>query len=78
MCTAEGLRKVGGGSEQDRAREEGTVPSAPARASAHKRRVFVSLDFCWLVPYYSLELIDVLFLCVYQVVRTVQYSVASS
>ena len=29
------------------------------------------LIFCCVVPYYSLELIDVLFLCVYQVVLTV-------
>ena len=72
MCTAGVLRKVKGRSEQNRARKEGTAPSAPARASAHKRRVFVSLDFCVVVPYYSLELIDVLFLCVYQMVRTVQ------
>ena len=40
-----GLDKVKGGSGQDRARKEGTSPSAPARASAHKRRVFVSLDY---------------------------------
>ena len=66
-----GLGKARGGSEQDRTREEGTAPSAPARASAHKRRVFVSLDSC-IVPYFSLELIDVLFLCVYQVVLAVQ------
>ena len=78
MCTAGVLGKVSGGSEQDRAREEGTAPSAPAGASAHKRRVFVSLYSCCVVPYYSLELIDVLFLCVYQVVRTVEYSVVSS
>ena len=63
------MRKVRGGSEQDRAREEGTAPSVPARASAHKRRVFVSLDFCCVIPYYSLELINVLIMCAYQVVR---------
>ena len=78
MCTAGVLGKVRGGSEQDRTSEEGTAPSAPARVSAHKRRSFISLVFCCVVPYYSLELIDVLFLCVYQVVRTVQYSVVSS
>ena len=72
MCTTGVLGKVRGGSEQDRAREEGTAPSAPARASAHKRRVFVSLDSTCVVPYPSLELIDVFFLCVYQVVRIVQ------
>ena len=71
MCTAGDLGKVRGGSEQGKAREEGTAPSAPARASAHKRRVFVFLDYTCVVPYFSLELIDVLFLCVYQVVRTV-------
>ena len=70
MCTAGILRKVSRGSEQDTAREEGTAPSAPARASAHKRRVFVSLDYICDVPYFSLELIDVLFLCAFQVVRT--------
>ena len=75
MCTAGDLGKVRGGSEQGKAREEGTAPSAPGRASAHKRRVFVSLDFC-VVTYFSLEeLIDVLsFLCAYQVVRAVQPS----
>ena len=44
-------------------KEEETAPSAPARASAHKRRVFVSLDSC-VVPYFSLELVDVLLLSV--------------
>ena len=78
MCTAGVSGKVRGGSEQDRTREKGTAPSAPARASAHKRHVFFSLDFCCVVPCYSLELIDVLFLCVYQVVRTVQYSVVGA
>ena len=74
MCTAGDLGKVRGGSEQDKAREEGTAPSAPARAPAHKRRVLVFLDSC-VVTYFSLVLIDVLlFLCAYQVVRTVQYS----
>ena len=82
MCTAGDLGKVRGGSEQDKEREERTAPSGPARASAlNKRRVFISLDFCCVVPYYSLELIGVLFFCVcirYQVVRTGQYSVVSS
>ena len=64
MCTAGDLGKVRGGSEQDKAREEGTAPSAPARASAHRRRVLVSLDPC-VVLYLSLELIDVCcFVCV--------------
>ena len=70
-------RKCGedrGGSERNKSREKGTAPSVPAQASAHKTHVIVPLDFCF-VPYFSLELIDVLlFLCAYQVVRTVQYS----
>ena len=45
--------REGQGGEQDKAREEGTAPSAPTRASAHIRRLFVSLDFC-VVPYFSL------------------------
>ena len=70
MCTAGNVGKVRGGSERNKSREEGTAPSAPAQASAHKTRVIVPLDFC-VVSYFSLELIDVLlFLCAYQVVRT--------
>ena len=57
MCSAGDLDKVKGGSGQDRARDEGTAPSARARASAHKRRVFVFLGFC-VVPYFSSELLD--------------------
>ena len=64
-------RRFGEGEGRKRAgqsKEEETAPSAPARASAHKRRVFVSLDYC-VVPYSSLELVHVLLcLCVYQVV----------
>ena len=41
----------GPGSEQDKAREEGTASSAPARASAHNRRVFASLHSC-VAPYF--------------------------
>ena len=70
MCTAVVLRKVRGGSEQDRARKEGTAPSAPSRASAHKRRVIGSLDFC--VSFLFLSRVDVwLLLFGYQLVRTV-------
>ena len=72
MCTAGNLEKVMRGSEQDKARGKKTAPSAPARDSAHQRRVFVSLNYSCVDPYFSLELIDVLFLCAYQVVRTVQ------
>ena len=69
-----GLGNFRGGSEQDKPREEEIAPSAPARVSAHKRRVFASLEFR-VVPYFSLELIDMfLFLCAYHVVRTVQQS----
>ena len=56
MCTAGDLGKVRGGSEQDKARKEGTAPSAPARASAHERRVFVPLDYylcCSASPLYQ-------------------------
>ena len=51
------LGNVRGVSEPDKATEEGTAPSEPARASAHERRAFVSLDFC-VVPYCSLDRVD--------------------
>ena len=71
MCTAGDLETVRGGSDHDNAREEGTAPSAPAQASVHKGRVFVSLGSC-VVPCFSLVLIDVLlFLCIRWYVQSV-------
>ena len=65
---------IRGGSEKDKAREEQTAPSATPRALAHKRRVFVSSILMLFNICFSLDLIDMLlFLCAYQVVRTVQY-----
>ena len=61
MCRAGLWGKVRRGIEQDRATEEGTAPSAPARASAHSRRV---LDSTCVAPYLSRELTAVLFVCV--------------
>ena len=41
LHTARDLDKVRGGSEQDREREGGGTPSAPARVAAHIRRVSI-------------------------------------
>ena len=72
MCTAGDLGKVRGGGEQDRSKEGWRGPPHPRQREPrltkrknkkNKRRAFVSLNSC-VVPYISLELIDVLFLCV--------------
>ena len=76
MCTAGVLGKVSGGSEQDRTREEGTAPSAPARVSVHKRRVFVSLDFCvcirWYVQFSIVSLVPEQFMSIFRFSRHIR------
>ena len=66
------------GEEASRTEQGRTGPPLPREHQPRLTKNAYSFLFIFVVPYYSLELIDALFLCVYQVVRTVQYSVVSS